>query len=45
MSQAPIGSPQQEQPEVLADDVSRQVRAVLSAPLGALYPSVAPSVA
>lgn len=33
------------QPEVLADEVSRQVRAALSAPLGALYPSVAPSAA
>jgi len=33
------------QPEVLADDISRQVRAALSGPLGSLYPSVAPSAA
>ena len=29
------------QPEVLADDVSQQVRAALSGPLGSLDPSVA----
>jgi NAD(P)-dependent dehydrogenase (short-subunit alcohol dehydrogenase family) len=32
-------------PEVLADDVSRQVRAALSGPLSSLYPSVAPAAA
>lgn len=31
------------QPEVLADDVSQQVRAALSGPLSSLYPSVATS--
>jgi NAD(P)-dependent dehydrogenase (short-subunit alcohol dehydrogenase family) len=31
------------QPEVLADDVSQQVRAALSGPLSSLYPSVASS--
>jgi NAD(P)-dependent dehydrogenase (short-subunit alcohol dehydrogenase family) len=31
------------QPEVLADDVSQQVRAALSGPLSSLYPSVAPA--
>jgi hypothetical protein len=30
---------------VLADDISRQVRAALSGPLGSLYPSVAPTSA
>jgi NAD(P)-dependent dehydrogenase (short-subunit alcohol dehydrogenase family) len=33
------------QPEVLADDVSQQVRAALSGPLSSLYPSVAPTPA
>jgi NAD(P)-dependent dehydrogenase (short-subunit alcohol dehydrogenase family) len=33
------------QPEVLADETSRRVRAALSAPLSALYPSLAQSTA
>jgi NAD(P)-dependent dehydrogenase (short-subunit alcohol dehydrogenase family) len=33
------------QPELLADDISRHVRAALSGPLSALYPSLDPSAA
>jgi NAD(P)-dependent dehydrogenase (short-subunit alcohol dehydrogenase family) len=32
------------QPEVLADDITRQVRGALSGPLSGLYPAVAPAV-
>jgi NAD(P)-dependent dehydrogenase (short-subunit alcohol dehydrogenase family) len=45
VAQATLDAVEAGQPEVLADDVSQQVRAALSGPLSSLYPSVAPSAA
>jgi NAD(P)-dependent dehydrogenase (short-subunit alcohol dehydrogenase family) len=43
VAQATLDAVEAGQPEVLADDISRQVRAALSGPLSSLYPSVAPT--
>jgi len=45
VAQATLDAVEAGQPEVLADDVTQQVRAALSGPLSSLYPSVAPSAA
>ena len=43
VARATLDAVEAHQPEVLADDVSEQVRAALSGPLNSLYPSVEPT--
>ncbi|MGH9109343.1 MAG: SDR family oxidoreductase [Acidimicrobiales bacterium] len=45
VAEATLDAVQAGQHEVLADEISREVRAALSAPLSALYPSLSPAAA
>lgn len=45
VAEATLDAVEAGQHEALADEISRQVRAALSAPLSALYPSLSPAAA